>query len=153
MLQCKVSRQLTQWFWRRRDFVRFLSIFLAWRPSWSCDLDHLYKLSFPLPKDAPHKNLALWLAQAVSEEKDVFKSGERTTDAGPWVYFKLTLWAWRLRWAIKKHTKNNKQTHTHTHTHNTTHTKQTKKTKKKQKTKKTWINKLKKTNKKKNPHD
>ena len=22
----------------------------AWRPSWSCDLDHLYKLSFPLPK-------------------------------------------------------------------------------------------------------
>ena len=22
---------------------------------WSCDFDHLYKLSFPLPKDAPHK--------------------------------------------------------------------------------------------------
>ena len=21
----------------------------AWRPSWSCDLNHLYKLSFPLP--------------------------------------------------------------------------------------------------------
>ena len=32
--------------------------FLAWRPSWSCDLDHLYKLSFPLPKEAPHK---IWL--------------------------------------------------------------------------------------------
>ena len=30
----------------------------AWRPSWSCDLDHLYKLSFPLPKDAPHE---VWL--------------------------------------------------------------------------------------------
>ena len=30
----------------------------AWRPSWSCDLDHLYKLSFPLPKDAPYK---VWL--------------------------------------------------------------------------------------------
>ena len=29
----------------------------AW-PSWSCDLDHLYKLSFPLPKEAPHK---IWL--------------------------------------------------------------------------------------------
>ena len=25
-----------------------------WRPSWSCDLDHLYKLSFPFPKEAPH---------------------------------------------------------------------------------------------------
>ena len=24
----------------------------AWRPSWSCDLEHLYKLSFPLPKEA-----------------------------------------------------------------------------------------------------
>ena len=27
----------------------------AWWPSWSCDLDHLYKLSFPLPNEAPHK--------------------------------------------------------------------------------------------------
>ena len=27
----------------------------AWRPSWSCDMDHLYKLWFPLPKDALHK--------------------------------------------------------------------------------------------------
>ena len=34
----------------------------AWRPSWSCDLDHLYKLSFPLPKEAPHK-IWLWLAK------------------------------------------------------------------------------------------
>ena len=25
------------------------------QPSWLCDLDHLYKLSFPLPKDAPLK--------------------------------------------------------------------------------------------------
>ena len=32
-----------------------------WQPSWSCDLDHLYKLSFPLPKDAPHK---VWLCLA-----------------------------------------------------------------------------------------
>ena len=22
----------------------------AWRPSWSCDLDHLYKLWFPFPR-------------------------------------------------------------------------------------------------------
>ena len=27
----------------------------AWRRSWSCDLDHLYKVWFPLPKEAPHK--------------------------------------------------------------------------------------------------
>ena len=30
----------------------------AWPPSWSCDLDSLYRLWFPLPKDAPHK---IWL--------------------------------------------------------------------------------------------
>ena len=33
----------------------------ALRPSWSCDLDHLYKLSFPLPKEAPH---TIWLGFA-----------------------------------------------------------------------------------------
>ena len=27
----------------------------AWWPSWSCDLDHLYKLTYSLPKEAPHK--------------------------------------------------------------------------------------------------
>ena len=27
----------------------------AWRPSWSGDLYHLYKLFFPLPKEAPHE--------------------------------------------------------------------------------------------------
>ena len=40
----------------------------AWRPSWSCDLDHLYKLSFPLPKEAP----MVLIGKAVSEEK-IFK--------------------------------------------------------------------------------
>ena len=40
------------------DFVLGFYHILAWRPSWSCDLDHLHKLSFPLPKDAPHK---IWL--------------------------------------------------------------------------------------------
>ena len=39
------------------DFKSFYHIW-AWRPSWSCDLDHLNKLSFPLPKEAPHK---IWL--------------------------------------------------------------------------------------------
>ena len=40
------------------DFLRVFTIIWAWRPSWSCDLDHLYKLSFPLHKEAPHK---IWL--------------------------------------------------------------------------------------------
>ena len=31
---------------------------LALRPTWSCDLDHLYKLWFTLPKEAPH---IIWL--------------------------------------------------------------------------------------------
>ena len=26
----------------------------AWQPSWSCDLEHLYKVSFSFPKKAPH---------------------------------------------------------------------------------------------------
>ena len=30
----------------------------AWRPSWSCDPDAAKKISFPLPKEAPHK---IWL--------------------------------------------------------------------------------------------
>ena len=51
----------------KKIFKSFYHI-LAWRPSWSCDLDHLYKLSFSLSKEAPHKNLAL-IGQAVSEEK------------------------------------------------------------------------------------
>ena len=71
---CQVSRQLAQWFWKR-----------------------FFKLSFPLPKEAPHK---IWLiGQAVLEEKTFEKCGR--TDDGPWVYYKLTLWAWRLRWANK----------------------------------------------------
>ena len=35
------------------DFKGFFAIYaiLLWWPSWSCDLDHLYKLSFSLPKN------------------------------------------------------------------------------------------------------
>ena len=40
----------------------------AWWPSWSCDLDHLYKLSSPLPKEALHK-IWLLIGQEVSEER------------------------------------------------------------------------------------
>ena len=41
----------------KKIFKGFYHIW-AWQPSWSCDLDHLYKLSFPLPNEVPHK---IWL--------------------------------------------------------------------------------------------
>ena len=41
-------------FGSRKDFYRFYHIW-AWRPSWSCDINHLYSLSFPHPMEAPHK--------------------------------------------------------------------------------------------------
>ena len=35
---------------------RSLKVFTIYgRPSWSCDLNHLYKLSLSLPKEAPHE--------------------------------------------------------------------------------------------------
>ena len=40
------------------DFLKGFYHIWALRPSWSCDLYHLYKLSFPLPKETPHKILA-----------------------------------------------------------------------------------------------
>ena len=41
-------------FWRRRILKGFYHIW-AWWPSWSCDPDAANKISFPLPKEAPHK--------------------------------------------------------------------------------------------------
>ena len=58
----------------KKIFKGFYHIW-AWRPSWSCDLDHLYKLSFPLPKEAP------LIGQALSEEK-IFENGGRQTYDG-----------------------------------------------------------------------
>ena len=49
----------------------------ACRPSWSCDLDHLCKLSLLFPRRL-HIYLAL-IDQAVPEEK-IFENGGRTTD-------------------------------------------------------------------------
>ena len=75
---CQVSRQLAQWFWRRR-FYKILSIFEQWRPSWSCDLDNLFKLSFPLPKEAPHK-IWLWSAKRFQRRRCLKSvNGRRTT--------------------------------------------------------------------------
>ena len=61
----------------KKIFYGFLPFFhLAWQLSWSCDLDHLYKLWFPLPKEA--LNLAL-IGYMVSE-KNIFENGGQTDD-------------------------------------------------------------------------
>ena len=38
------------------------------RPSWSCDLYHLYKLSFQLPKEAPHTQFSFDWPSGFREE-------------------------------------------------------------------------------------
>ena len=40
------------------DFLRSFYHIWMWRPSWSHDPDAANKISFPLPKEAPHK---IWL--------------------------------------------------------------------------------------------
>ena len=40
------------------EFLKFFTRYIwAWRPSWKCDLDHIYKFSFPLSMDAPLERL------------------------------------------------------------------------------------------------
>ena len=38
----------------KKSFQGFYQI-RSWRPSWSFDLDHFVKLSFPLPMEAPRE--------------------------------------------------------------------------------------------------
>ena len=57
----KDSRSLAFWFRRRRFFLGFYHIW-PWRPSWSCDQDHLSKFLFPHNIEAPYE-IWLWLAQ------------------------------------------------------------------------------------------
>ena len=57
---------------QKKIFKGFYHIW-ALRPSWSCDLDHLYKLLFPLVKEAPNEILDL-IGQAILEEK-MFENG------------------------------------------------------------------------------
>ena len=49
-----------------------LLVLWAWWPTWSCDLDHLYIISFCLPKEALHK-IDL-IVNAVLEKK-IFENG------------------------------------------------------------------------------
>ena len=68
----------------------------AWQPSWSCDLDHLYKLSSPFPRRL-HIKLAL-IGQAVSEEKTFENGGQlrrlrrRTPEHGYTKISHMSLW-------------------------------------------------------------
>ena len=55
---------------REEDSFMFFYHIWAWPPSWSCDLDHFYKLLFPLPKDAPHE-VWLWLAQRFQRRRSL----------------------------------------------------------------------------------
>ena len=61
----------------------------AWRPSWSCDPDAANKLSFPLPKEAPHK-FGFDQASGFGEKMFEIVYDGRRTDAGPSVSYKLT---------------------------------------------------------------
>ena len=77
------------------DFFKGFYHIWAWRPSWSCDLDHLNKLSFPRPKEAPHE---IWLQWAQWFQRrwclkmltthTYIHTYERTTEA--YLYYKLT---------------------------------------------------------------
>ena len=97
---CQVSRHLAQWFWRRR-FFKVLSIFehgghlghVTWIIYINFVSPFLRRLHIKFGFD--------WSCSLRGE--DVWKvwTDGRTTDTGPWVYYKLTLWAWRLRWAKK----------------------------------------------------
>ena len=86
----QVSWKSARRFWRRRFLKGFYHIW-AWRPSWSCDPDAANKLSFPLPKEAPHK-IWLWLAKWFQRRRSLklLTTDGRRTDAGPWVSYKLT---------------------------------------------------------------
>ena len=44
--------------YREDDFFLGFYHIWAWRPTWTCDIDHLIKLPFPHPMEAPHK---IWL--------------------------------------------------------------------------------------------
>ena len=54
----QVPRSSAFWFLRR--FLKGFYHIWAWRPSWSCDQDHLNKLSFPPPKESPFEIEINW---------------------------------------------------------------------------------------------
>ena len=63
----QVKLQSVNWFWRRR-FLKTFYHTLVWQPSWSCDLDQLYRLCFTLPNEAPDES---WLLIGISVSEKI----------------------------------------------------------------------------------
>ena len=68
----------------------------VWRPSWSCDPDAANKISFPLPREDPHK---IWLRLAkrfrrrsLSIVDDDADAGGRTPDHAYPISSPMSLW-------------------------------------------------------------
>ena len=87
------STQCHHWYKLCRDW--FPDATWVWRPSWSYDMDHLYKFLFPLPKETLHK-IWLWLAKRFQEDvwhcwrRQCSTSTATTMGARAWVDYKLT---------------------------------------------------------------
>ena len=77
---------------QEKKILKYFYHIWAWRPSWSCDLNFLYTHWFPFPIDASIKFVFDW--PIGFREEDLLKwwttTDGRTTDAGAWVYYKLT---------------------------------------------------------------
>ena len=71
MLHAKITGLMVP---EKNIFKGFYHIWV-WQPSWSCDLDHLYKFSFPLLKEAPHK---IWLTRT-RQDNIYFESARHIT--------------------------------------------------------------------------
>ena len=73
------------------DFFKDFYHIWAWRPSWSCDLDRLKKLLFPLAMKAPYE-IWLWLAKQFLRRSNLKSVDERrqTADDGGLLTYKLT---------------------------------------------------------------
>ena len=85
----------THQFWRR--FLKGFYHIWAWQPSIWCDQDPVNKLPFPLAIKAPHK-ISTWSAKRFQKRRslklwtptDGRRMPDGRTDAGAWVYYKLT---------------------------------------------------------------
>ena len=76
----KVPRSSAFWFWRRR-FLKGFYHNRVWRSSWSCNQDHLNKLSFPRTKGSQFE---IWvkLSQWFQRRRCLKMWTDRRTDAG-----------------------------------------------------------------------
>ena len=82
MLHAKLQNHRTSGS-REDTFLRFLPYMglAARRPSWSSDLDYLYKLSFPLPIGAPYET-GLWLAKRFRRSRQKSNHGYTISSPG-----------------------------------------------------------------------